>query len=449
MAFQPTGLIIRRDVREIGYKDSIKDFMNQLHSTDFVLLIISDSFLKSSNAMFEVLELLKESDFKDKILPIIEDKTKVFKPEDRLVYIKYWANQYEELEKKLQSVNTTDAIELYKELKHYEKIRTSIDEFLSILTGMHCPTYSALAVDNFRRIFDYIGVSDKVLINEILSLREFVTEEEQDIEVDQLEAKYPNNAKIYFVKADYAFRRNHISKSNYFYKKSIELDPSFGASYYNLGFNVEVHDKDFEEAKRLYEKAIELEPTNTRAYSNLAGLYSTVFENPSEARKLLEAALKINPYDAVTNYNLALVLHRDFNDFENAKDHYETAIMINEDFADAIHNYGMILYKHFKLYSKSKDQFLKVLELEPDNKQTLRELAILMEDEYKHYSTAKIYWDRFIKIEPNTAEDHYLYAMFLILYFESTEKGLARKHYDIACSMDGSFKSEQAEILLS
>jgi tetratricopeptide (TPR) repeat protein len=333
-------------------------------------------------------------------------------------------------------------------LKHYKEIRTTIDEFLSIVAEMNCPTFSELAEDNFQRIFNYIGVSDKLLINEILSLREFASDEEQDIEVDQLEAKYPNNAKIYFVKAYYAFKRNQISKSSYFYKKSIELDPSFGATYYNLGFNVEVYDKDFEEAKRLYEKAIELEPTNTRTYSNLAGLYSTVFKNPTEARKLLEAALKINPYDAETNYNLALVLHRDFNDFENARDHYETAIMIKEDFADAIHNYGMILSKHFKLYSKAKDQFLKVLELEPYNKKTLGELANLIEDEYKHYSIAKIYWDRFIKIEPNTAEDHYLYAMFLILHFESTEKELARKHYDNACSMDGSFKSEQAEILL-
>ena len=93
-AFQPTGLIIKRDVREIGYKGSIKDYMQQVRSTDFVLLIISDSFLKSLNAMFEVLELLKDSNFKDKILPIIVDHTKIHKPEDRLEYIKGTSKNY-------------------------------------------------------------------------------------------------------------------------------------------------------------------------------------------------------------------------------------------------------------------------------------------------------------------------------------------------------------------
>jgi len=253
-AFQPTGLIIKRDVREIGYKGSIKDYMQQVRLTDFVLLIISDSFLKSPNAMYEVLELIKDANFKDKILPVIVDGTKIHKPDDRLDYIKHWTEKHSELELKLKSVNTTDAIELYKDLKHYENIRTTIDEFLSVLTDMNSPTFTELSLDNFRRIFNYIGVSDSVLINEILAIKEFATDEEKDIEIDKLEAKYPNNSKIYVLKGIYAYDRTQISKSNYFYRKAIELDPTFGATYYNLGFNVEVYDKDFDEAKKTLRK---------------------------------------------------------------------------------------------------------------------------------------------------------------------------------------------------
>ena len=57
-AFQPTGVQVKRDIRGIKYKDSIKLYMSQIRDTDFVLLIISDSFIKSSNCMYEVLEIL-------------------------------------------------------------------------------------------------------------------------------------------------------------------------------------------------------------------------------------------------------------------------------------------------------------------------------------------------------------------------------------------------------
>lgn len=448
-AFQPTGLIIKRDVRELGYKGSIKDYMQQVRSTDFVLLIISENFLKSSNCMYEVLELLKDTDFKHKILPIIVDSTQIFKPQDRLEYIKFWTEQHKELEEKLKSVNTTDAIELYNDLKHYEKIRTSIDEFLGILSDINSPFFSELEKNNFQMIFDYVGVSDRVLINEILSLKNALTNEEKDIEMDKLEAKYPNNPKIYFTKGYYAFERKEISKSNYFYKKAIELDPLFSATYYNLGFNIEVYNKDFEEAKKLYEKAIELEPDNTKAYINLAGLYASELKIPDKAKQLLERALELNPYDAAAHYNLALTLQRDFDNSELSKYHYELAIKFEPDFADAKHNYGMLLWEKYQRYADAKKQFLEVLELEPNYKKTLKQLGVLLETIYKHFTTAKIYYDRFIIIEPNTANDHYWYSVFLMLHFTSSEKTLARKHYEIACLLDSSLRSEHAEVLLN
>jgi tetratricopeptide (TPR) repeat protein len=285
--FQPTGLEIKRDIREIGYKGSIKDYMQQVRSTDFVFLIISDSFLKSANAMYEVLELLKDKNFKDKILPVIVDGTKIYKPDDRFEYIKFWTDKHIELETKLKAVNITDAIELYQDLKHYEKIRTTIGEFLGHLADTNSPTFLELLEGNFQKIFDYIGVNDSLLINEILSIGNFPTDEEKDIKIDMLEERYPGNSKIYVLKGIYSYERREISKSSYFYRKAIELDPYFPAAYYNLGFNVENYEKDYEQAIKLYEKSIDLDPLNIKAYINLAVIYSTNFANFRKARKLL------------------------------------------------------------------------------------------------------------------------------------------------------------------
>lgn len=447
-AFAPTGINIKRDVREIPYKGSIKEYMKEVRSTDFVLLIISDDFLKSPNAMFEVLELIKDENFKEKILPIIVAGAKIYKPEEQLEYIQYWDEKYKDLELKLKSVKVTDSIELYKDLKHYENIRTSIAEFLTIISDSKNSSFSELVSDRFKQIFDYLGVSDKVLVDEIIALDEFKTEEELDIEMDRLELKYPKNSKVYFVKGHYAYAKNHIEKSIHFYKKSIEFDPLFGAAYYNLGCNYETYKEDFAEAKKLYEKAVEYEPRNARAYANLAGLYSTRFANPDKAKELLEIALQIDPFYAVAHYDLALIYHRDLINYELAIYHYEFAIRIKKDFIDAKHNYGMLLWKEFKRFSDAKREFQEILEIDPVSKNTLNQLANLYEIEYKHYKSAKLYYDRFIQIEPNFAYEYYDYALFLLSHFSSTEKELASKYYNIACSMDESYKSEQMELLL-
>ena len=131
--FQPTGIFVKRDIRAIKFKGSIKKYMSEIRETDFVLILISDSFIKSSNCMYEMLELLKEQDYQKKILPVLIDGTKIFTPKEKIEYIKYWGDKYIELETDLKTVNTTDALELYKELKHIENIRSSIDEFLGII----------------------------------------------------------------------------------------------------------------------------------------------------------------------------------------------------------------------------------------------------------------------------------------------------------------------------
>ncbi len=445
--FQPTGIFVKRDIREIKFKGSIKNYMSEIRETDFVLILISDSFIKSSNCMYEMLELLKEKDYQKKILPVLIDGTKIFKPNEKIEYIKYWSEKYIELEADLKTVNTTDALELYKELKHIENIRGSIDEFLKIISDEKFLNFSKLIEQKFKPIFDYIGISDRFLLKKLFSLGSIYTVEEREIELDKIEAEFPNNAKVYAAKAINAYRENKIRNSTYFYRKSIQLDPTFASSYYNLGFNIEVFDKNFEEAKTLYEKAIELEPKNTKAYNNLAGLYSKELKEPDKAKLLYEQALEINPFDADVHYNLATLIAREFDHTAIAKSHYETAIDLNPTFVDAKHNYGMLLWNSLNLFDEAKKQFLEILEIDPHKKNTLKQLARLLEEHYKDFEVAKIYNDRFIIVEPNDAEDHYWYSTFLILYFLPKYKSEAKLHYDIACKMDISYKVDKIDML--
>ena len=447
--FQPTGVDVKRDIRNIGYKGNIKEYMAQIRDTDFVLLIISDSFIKSSNCMFEVLELIKDKDFKEKMLPVVMDGTKIFKADDKLEYIKYWTKQHADLKAKLEGVNTTDALELYKELKHIENIRTTIDEFLGHVSGISVPSFSTLSNQNFKLILDHIGVSDRVIINKILALAKLPTEDEKEIELDKLENEFPNNSKLYVAKAIHAYRQGKIANSSYFYRKSIQLDPTFSHAYYNLAFNVEVYDQDFDEAKKLYEKAIKLGPKDTRAMNNLAGLYSKELHNPKKARDLYEQALDINPYDAEAHYNLATLVNKYFtDDKEIAKQHYEIALDIMPDFADALHNYALLMSEVYGDVNTGITIALRAISVEPLKKTTLKLLGSLYENEKKDNDSAKVYYDRWIAIEPNTAADHHFYAMFLVLYFLPEFKTQARQHYEAACDLDSSCESDAADSML-
>lgn len=62
---------ISRDIRDVEYHESFKKFMQTIETHDFVIMIVSDHYLKSRNCMFEVLEVIKDSQFQKKLAFII------------------------------------------------------------------------------------------------------------------------------------------------------------------------------------------------------------------------------------------------------------------------------------------------------------------------------------------------------------------------------------------
>jgi UDP-N-acetyl-D-mannosaminuronate dehydrogenase len=69
--FKALGITFQRDVRDISYTSSIKDFMNKIGKSDFVVMLISDEYIRSENCMYEVTELLGAHEFERRILPVL------------------------------------------------------------------------------------------------------------------------------------------------------------------------------------------------------------------------------------------------------------------------------------------------------------------------------------------------------------------------------------------
>ena len=55
-----TNIHIHRDTIDIKKWDSIRDYMNNIENMDYIILLISDAYLRSRNCMYEVLEVMRD-----------------------------------------------------------------------------------------------------------------------------------------------------------------------------------------------------------------------------------------------------------------------------------------------------------------------------------------------------------------------------------------------------
>ncbi|MEK4221513.1 toll/interleukin-1 receptor domain-containing protein [Bacillus sp. FSL W8-0116] len=152
------GIEIKRDRREIDYSQDIEEFMKTIRKTDHAILLISDDYLKSTNCMFEVSQIIKDDEYINKITPIIIGDTSIYRVEDRLKYAKYWNDKYNFLNKEIRDLNIEDNISLIQELKKVKIICSAIDEILSVLNRKQYYNFEKHFQNEFNDIFKSLNL---------------------------------------------------------------------------------------------------------------------------------------------------------------------------------------------------------------------------------------------------------------------------------------------------
>ena len=133
------GFDVKRDIRDIGSWKSIKEFMSSIRNQDYAVIIISSSYLKSPNCMYEIMELLKDSQYKDKVLSIVTEDADIYNPISRANYIKYWEEETQKLEEAIKPLKIENTVELTVELRKYRSIETTIASFLDLVSDKNNP----------------------------------------------------------------------------------------------------------------------------------------------------------------------------------------------------------------------------------------------------------------------------------------------------------------------
>lgn len=159
----------------LRYKDSFKAFMDTIQDHDFVLTVVSDTYLRRQACMYEVGEIIKDHHYKDKLLfVVLSEKEKKYYGEEapkkigpdiyggasaRLEYIKFWKEKFEELQERMSSIGDYEATsEAAKELKIIGQIyRKDMGEFLQFLSDENGKSFQKLCENEFEDIIEWIS----------------------------------------------------------------------------------------------------------------------------------------------------------------------------------------------------------------------------------------------------------------------------------------------------
>ena len=156
--FISKNIRLTRDERDVLPYSDLKKFMDTIRDHDYVILLISDAYLKSTNCMYEVIQFIQERNYIDRTFPIvIDNEATIFDNSKHGKYLRYWQNKYKKLGDEIKALQCTGTSPLHKELDKIDKIQSNIGEFLSKIVGLNCFPLDKLESTNYKTILDKIG----------------------------------------------------------------------------------------------------------------------------------------------------------------------------------------------------------------------------------------------------------------------------------------------------
>lgn len=336
--FKQIGIPLIRDTLNLQYKDSLTEYMKSIRKADFAILLVSDDYLKSENCMFEVLEILKEQNHKEKILPVLLNDVKFFKTSDRIKYVKYWKQVKESLAENLQGLDVTNLLDSYQDLRKIEEIYSSMDNYLKMIGDLKCSTLEELKKENYKSIIIHLGFEDVTFVLDLIFISKIsdplIKEEMIEIHLD----KFGKSYLALFSKGLIKEQLGKKEQAEQSYLQSLQLNPTNASTLNNLGFLYQTQFKNIKKAIENYKKAIKASSELIIARVNLALCYKA--ENKIEAsRKEYLKILKFAPHDVDTHNNLGNI-YRQLKNKEKAIHHLEKAIEYNPNHGNAYLNLG-------------------------------------------------------------------------------------------------------------
>ena len=143
LALQNLGYEVKRDIRDIKPWGDLREFMKTIRKEDYVVFLVSDTYLRHENCLFEVMQFLKDESYEKRALPIAIDFTSEEKSAGRsksmfdLNYIaeivNFWEVKARDLEKLIKNISIENRVELDEKYREIKNMAQAASEFLAKL----------------------------------------------------------------------------------------------------------------------------------------------------------------------------------------------------------------------------------------------------------------------------------------------------------------------------
>lgn len=357
-----------RDIHDIKYKDSITKFMEEIRNCDFAILLISESYLKSKNCMKEVLHVLKDKNYEDKILPIIIDNPSIYSTQGRIKYSQYWQEEKNEINTLISTLPPTAIVKEIEELKIIENIASNINDFLVYISDINNVGFEKLKEEGYKSIIESLGGVDLSHLVSLLLISLMKDLNKKEILLDKWFEENTVITEAYSIRASIAKEQNNTEKAIYNYDKALELEENNFYVLNNYGFMLSGIKGQSTKARNLLEKAIKILPTLTIARLNLGVLLSSNhFKDYEGAKVQYEEIISYEPtecraYNNLTNYYKSKENQSKY--YYTVCQLYEKAIKLNPDYIDARIGYGSYLSETMGEHEYALEQYDEIFRID-------------------------------------------------------------------------------------
>ena len=112
--------------------------------------------MESENCMFELLQIAKHGKFRDRIFPIVLPDTKIYKPKDRIKYVRYWEREIQELDEAMNTVSNANLQGFREDIDLYTEIRSNLPQLTNILKDINSLTAKIHSESDFKELIEAV-----------------------------------------------------------------------------------------------------------------------------------------------------------------------------------------------------------------------------------------------------------------------------------------------------
>ena len=227
-------------------------------------------------------------------------------------------------------------------------------------------------------------------------------------------------AREQFIKGRDLYENFKVSQSIPYFKKAVELDPSFAMAHFYLSSEA----TGGEDAGKHFNKALELSGQVSKGENHQIHYYKAYREgNRPKMKEHLDALLSEYPDDERTHYWMSLFWFEQ-DELDKAAEYLKQAVDLNADFAPAHNQLGYCQMQLGKM-DQAEASFKRYMKLLPEDAAPRDSYAEFLlnqgrfDESIKHYKEA-------LKIDPKL---HYSHKGLGDNFLFKGDYGMAREHY--------------------